>query len=232
MRDTWRLKSNPLSYLRGRQVNFNLQAPQPNTRPLLAPDGSPRLGEGGRVMGQPYASPVPSQMSSPLYDLFTAGRAPGTYEFPSGISFVAEMTAGGHILNLKMADPGVSTGVRVLPWGPNACTYMQLDGAADAWFTGPLSGCNVYAAGDGVDPWVFHANSNENAADLARNNSAKRTAALNAAASFGQCKPLWGHLERGARFYASGLGFVFGVRKSQRWFNYFHDGQGTVTQLS
>lgn len=226
--DTYKLKKNVYSYLKGRQVGYNLVPPPNNTKPLLK-DGNPVLNYAGQPMGQPYASPVPSQMSSVLYDMFVPGPVVGTYKFPSSVPFSISMSANGHQLNLSMS--GTETGVRVLPWGPNACTFMELDPAAEVWFTGPLSGCNIYAVGDGAGITVIHANSNQNADDVQQNNKAKRNAALAVASSLGPIKPLWGHLERGSGKY-TGLGFVFGQRKGARWTNYYCVGDGNVHLLS
>jgi hypothetical protein len=227
--DTYRLKQNVYGFLRGRAVNYNLIAPALNTKPAYNPDGSLRVNAFGQPINQPYSSPVPSQGSSPLYDLFAPGPAAGTYKFPSGVPFAITMTSNGHQLNLSMA--GSETGVRVLPWGPDACTYMELDAAAEVWFTGPLSGCNIYATGDGAGITVIHANSNQNANDIQQNNKAKRNAALAIASSLGAVKPLWGHLERGSGKY-NGLGFVFGQRKGSRWTNYYCVGDGNIHLLS
>jgi len=229
MFDTYRLMRDPVSYLAGRQVGFNLMGPPNNSHPLVV-GGVPVMNAMGQPMGAPYASPVPSRMSSPLYDMFVAGPAAGTYRFPSGVSFTASMTANGHQLDLALAPVGTVTGVRVLPWGPDATTYMQLDNAAELWLTGPLSGCNIYAVGNGRNIWVIHANSNANAANVALNNNVKRTSALNFANTLGGANPLWSHLERGAAGY-NGLGFVFGRRKGNVWSNYYDDGQGTVIPL-
>jgi len=49
-------------------------------------------------------------------------------------------------------------------------------------------------------------------------------------ATFGKATPLWGHLERGYKFY-NGLGYVFGTRKGNGWQNYYCDGEGNVHEL-
>jgi len=227
MFDTFRLTNNPVSYLSGRRAVLNVVTPPNNTQ---ARPGQVILGANGLPMRQPYASVIPSRMSSPLYDLFVAGAAAGTYRFPNGVSFEARMSNDGHQLDLSMAAVGTTTAVRFLPWGENATTYMQLDDAATIWFTGPLSGCNVYSAGDGKNIWVIHANSNANAGNVQANNNAKRTTALNFAATLGAAHPLWGHLERGQNGYA-GLGFAFGWRKGNVWRNYYNDGAGNLLLL-
>jgi hypothetical protein len=227
MFDTFRLKNNPVSYLTGRNAVLNVMTPPNNTQ--VRP-GVPIIGANGQPMRQPYASIIPSRSSSPLYDMFVAGTTAGTFQFPSGVSFDAQMSNSGHQLDLSMAPAGVATGVRFLPWGPDATTYMQLDNNADVWFTGPLSGCNVYAAGNGRNIWVIHANSNANAANLGANNNAKRTTALNFAATLGAANPLWSHLERGQAGYG-GLGYVFGWRKGNNWQNYYNDGAGHLMLL-
>jgi len=227
MFDTKKMKKDPVAYLTGKQYNYNLVPPAMNSRPLLK-NGEAVLNFEGRPMMSPYASPIPSQSSSPLYDLFQPGPAVDSYEFPSGVSFDIKVDTKAHALNLTMAVG--QTNVRVLPWGPNATTFMQLDDGADLWLTGPLSGCNIYATGFGKNIWVIHSNSNQNADNISDNNNVKRTTALNVASSLGGTKPLWGHLERGDKFYG-GLGFVFGVRKGNNWFNYYYDGLGVVTAL-
>jgi len=230
MFDTWRLKKNAYSYLSQRQVQLNVDTGAQHTQPLMR-GGVQVMNFEGNPMMQPYASPVPSRSSSDVYDLFQNGPVGGSYLFPTGISFNANMAGKGHQLNLGMSAVGVQTNIRFLPWGPDACTYMQLDDAAEVWFTGPLSGCNIYSVGNGRQIWVIHANFNQDGDNVQRNNNYKRQVALNVAASFGPATPLWGHLERGATHY-NGLGFVFGQWKGNRWQNYYHDGQGTVTLLS
>ena len=226
MFDDHRLMRNPVSYLTGRQANFNLYSPATNTRLKMGALMRPVIG--GPL--ENYPSPMPSRSSSPLYDMFEPGTAAETYRFPSGVSFTAKMSGGGPSLNLALAPGGIATAVRVLPWGEDATTYMQLDNEAELWFTGPLSGCNIYACGTGRNIWVMHANANAYAGNLSLGNIAKRMAALNVATTQGAANPLWSHLERGSAGY-NGLGFVFGWRKGDNWTNYYHDGQGTVTQL-
>ncbi|WP_437782064.1 hypothetical protein [Sorangium sp. So ce1097] len=54
----------------------------------------------------------------------------------------------------------------VLPWREDEITYMELGNAYDFFFTGPLSGCQVYVGTRGGRLRVYHANSNYMGANL------------------------------------------------------------------
>ncbi|WP_437753519.1 hypothetical protein [Sorangium sp. So ce1389] len=54
----------------------------------------------------------------------------------------------------------------VLPWREDEITYMDLGDAYDFFFTGPLSGCQVYVGTRGGQVRVYHANSNYMGANL------------------------------------------------------------------
>ncbi|MHC4416809.1 MAG: hypothetical protein ACYS0G_16185 [Planctomycetota bacterium] len=74
---------------------------------------------------------------------------------------------------------------RFLPFRPDHCTFLKLDGDAQVFLTGPFSGCNFYAGqGPGGEPICFHVNFNAEA-NRARNQAAKRAAAQFALGAYG-----------------------------------------------
>lgn len=114
----------------------------------------------------------------------------------------------------------IEKGVRFLPWGANAVTYMSIDGAGRTFFTGPLSGCSIYI-GDGSDGslWAFHAN--RNAVEGTQNIAIKK--AMTGAVIRGMTVAVRIRHSVLYRQQYMDNGFVFGMNKSGRWTFYVAD---------
>ncbi|WP_296737685.1 hypothetical protein [Mesorhizobium sp.] len=153
--------------------------------------------------------------------LLTDGPVPNTLHFPTGTRCALKVERGTLYLNLKAGTGGPDEGIRFLPWRADNCSYLQLDPAAQFVATGPLTGCNIYVAGDLSQPWFFHANKNS---DDEGGETAKRKWPLDLlAAGVGGSGPMVvrGSLER-AHYSSRGYqGMVFGYKKANLWEFYF-----------
>lgn len=113
--------------------------------------------------------------------------------------------------------------IRFLPWKANTVTFMQIDGAGETFFTGPLSGCSIFIGLDaGNNYWGFHAN---------RNNAGAHNAAIKTSMTINTIGSMAGpvrvvHSAVYQQQYHD-LGFVFGQRRGGRWRFYVADTRAT-----
>ncbi|MBX9750689.1 MAG: hypothetical protein K5Q68_13970 [Roseococcus sp.] len=170
------------------------------------------------------------------------GPVADTLEFPSDTWFnmlvgrlgnTGPSTTTDRTITLLRSKGSVDTGVRYLPWQPDRATYMRMRGGAKLFFTGPLTGCNIYVAGPRSGPVVFHTNNNSAGDDQAANGIAKRKMATDLLAQnilgLGQNTLIGGALER-ASYSGNFMGFVFGYKNGTDWSFYFN-GIGAGTQV-
>ncbi len=187
-----------------------------------------------------------------LKKALTPGPVADTLRFPTGLHFDAvarsnqatmrpaegpSYTQTRHLLEMVFTPLGPDPGARFLPWEPGKCTYMTLDPAAKFVVTGPLSGCNIFYAGDPRTPMFFHTNSNDTGG-LAEGNQKKRKWVLDVLSA--ECKAqgakapgvVIGSLER-QQYATQGFGgFVFGFKKNGVWAFYFYGtGIGNVVTI-
>ncbi len=210
-----------------------------NSRVQLSYDGkfdeaaTPIKNSSGQIIGTQSHGPI---------TWCTPGPVPDTLEFPSDIFFnmvVGGLAASAHrggsdrTITIFRSKGFVDTGIRYLPWQPDRATYMQLNAGARLFFTGPLSGCNVYVAGPRSGPVVFHTNNNSGGDNEVTNGIAKRKMATDLLAhnicGVAPTTLITGKLER-ATYSGNFMGFVFGFKKGTDWEFYFN-GVGAGTQI-
>jgi hypothetical protein len=80
---------------------------------------------------------------------------------------------GQPVHEIRLTKNAADQHVRYLPDQANQLTVMQLDGAAQWVFTGPLSGCHIYVATLGGNTLLFHLNDNTSLENVGENKVAK-----------------------------------------------------------
>jgi hypothetical protein len=173
--------------------------------------GNPKSFLNGKknvTMGEPYVADAKSSgwLTEPHADQVQFG---GTRAFDAGFQDATSK------VTVAPAPNGAKSPVRFLPFQPDKVTCMKIDPTASVAFTSQLSGCNIYVSSIGGDVWMFHANANDNSADAASNDVAKRRMAEAARNRLGGNR--WDlMLERngGQAFYKPGnaIGVFFGQK--------------------
>lgn len=114
--------------------------------------------------------------------------------------------------------------ITFLPYEDSAITMTKVSSKAMWFFTGPLSGCNVYVATHaGSEPYVLHANLNNKDSNVKENVKAKDELAKKALAEIKKETKLdYAITRRLARGEYQGEAFVFGNRLSKGWEFWHH----------
>lgn len=190
-------------------------------------------GKLGVTMGEPYVADAKSSgwLTEPQADQVQFG---GTRAFDANFQDAPPK------VTMAATPTGAKSPVRFLPFQPDKVTCMKIDPAASAVFTSQLSGCNIYVSSIGGDIWMFHANANDNSADAAANDTAKRRMAEAARNRLGG--NTWDlMLERngGLAFYKPGtaVGVFFGqkvvaVGGGSGWGFYLYTPDGIIHRLA
>lgn len=175
-----------------------------------------------------YDHPCTVEGNQQFEPYLTHHAAQQVYELrPASGAYFAGITVrpyAGTLKQIQVTPSAVPADGHYLPFKGSQGVFMELSNNADVFVTGPLSGCHIYMAKNGVTPVVFHINANEQNQSRDQNMAVKRNKFINTCGFLGFSVVGAGKLERDDYMKDTNGGLVFGERRGVNQWKFWFQG--------